>query len=175
MQIQKWTTTDLSGQHARQCLDIKNREALYQIVPNSLVKSQLMELHEKFDQVRELYIKRFLTQEERNSAIYLCETLRDCFQEYFPYIKVTREGFILQKRIFSIIKKLSKALVIPIVCLFLMNPSSSTMHLITDHIAEYLNIPDGTGNLLDMSSSGLESSNKTERFLIHLRSVSWVL
>ena len=47
------------------------------------------------------------------------------------------------------------------------------MHLITDHIAEYLNIPDGTGNLLDMSSSGLESSNKTERFLIHLRSVSW--
>ena len=81
-----------------------------------------MELHEKFDQVRELYIKRFLTQEERNSAIYLCETLRDCFQEYFPYIKVTREGFILQKRIFSIIKKLSKALVIPIVLPFSNEP-----------------------------------------------------
>ena len=36
-------------------------------------------------------------------------------------------------------------------------------------IPEYFNEEGGTGSLLDMSSSGLESSNKTERFLIHLR------
>ena len=104
------------GLHARQCLDVINRDALYQVVPDSLAKTNLMILHQKFD------------------AIRLCEDLKDCFDEYFPFITV-----------------------------------NSTMHLIMDHIPEYLEDPCGTGNLLDMSSSGLESSNKTERFLIHLR------
>ncbi len=41
--------------------------------------------------------------------------------------------------------------------------------MFTLQIPEYFNEEGGTGSLLDMSSSGLESSNKTERFLIHLR------
>ena len=122
------------GLHARQCLDVINRDALYQVVPDSLAKTNLMILHQKFDAIRAIYTRRFITQEERTTAIRLCEDLKDCFDEYFPFITV-----------------------------------NSTMHLIMDHIPEYLKDPCGTGNLLDMSSSGLESSNKTERFLIHLR------
>ncbi len=82
------STLQFSGLHARQCLDIENRSALYSVVPNSLVKTQLMELHEKFDLVRKIYTRRYVTQEERNSALLLCEDLKKCFDKYFPYIKV---------------------------------------------------------------------------------------
>ena len=83
------STLKISGLHARQCLDTENRSALYSVVPNSLVKTQLMELHQKFDLVRKIYTRRYITQEERNSAILLCEDLKECFEKNFPYVKVT--------------------------------------------------------------------------------------
>ena len=44
-------------------------------------------------------------------------------------------------------------------------PGTNLMHVLCAHIPEYWDHPFGTGNLLDLSSSGLELSNKQLRYI----------